>query len=194
MSEPQDAESTPRPRTDWDRVTAIAAIVIGLVAVAVAAYTAIIQREQVRAQVWTRLFFANSDSERTLMVINKGVGPAHIQSVRFYVDGKAQPDWAHVFAGLGLPAGNNHMQSTLNGIVVAANERMNFLSFRTDDDWIAFRTRAQAHLKLRACYCSVLDECLLFDERTARSGHGAISDQVTPVDRCERADAEEFNE
>ena len=194
MSEPAGPEATLRPpRKDWDRVTAIAAMAIGVVAVAVAAYTAIVQREQVRAQVWTRLFFGDSDVDRTVMVMNKGVGPARIESLRVYVDGKAQPDWAHVYAALGLPDNGHRIQSTINGSVVAANERVDFLHFSDADDWNAFRSKA-GRVQLRACYCSVLDECMVFDERNAAHHRGAISSQVTPVDRCVRDDAEEFNE
>ncbi|HEY2346785.1 MAG TPA: hypothetical protein VGH80_13060 [Xanthomonadaceae bacterium] len=190
------ADPSPNPssrRRDWDGAAAVIAAFVGLLALAVSAYTAQVQREQVRAQVWTRLFFANSDVDRTLMVMNKGVGPASIQSVRIYVDGKAQPDWAHVYAALGLPMPEQRVDSTLNGIVVAANERINYLQFAHADDWAAFKSRA-GRVKLRACYCSVLDECLVFDERAAHSGHGAVSSQVTPAAKCDRVEADEFND
>ena len=180
-------------RRDWDGAAAVIAALVGLLALVVSAYTASVQRQQVRAQVWTRLFFANSDVDRTLMVMNKGVGPARIESVRIYVDGKAQPDWGHVYSALGLPVPDQRVDSTLNGIVVAANERINYLQFMRAEDWSAFKAKA-GRVKLRACYCSVLDECLVFDERAANPGHGAISSQVAPAARCDRVEAEEFND
>jgi len=184
----------PARRRSWDGVAAVIAALVGLLALLVSAYTANVQREQVRAQVWTRLYFARSDIDRTLMVVNKGVGPARVESLSLYVDGKAQPDWDHVFSALGLGPQNGFQPSTLNGIVLAANERLNFLLFERTEDWNAFRDRAQGRIKLRACYCSVLDECLLFDQRAQHHGHGSISAEVTPVERCGRIEAEEFND
>lgn len=176
----------------WD-ASAIIAALIGLLALCVSAYTANLQRQQAKAQVWTRLFFANSDVDRTLMVMNKGVGPARIESVRLYVDGKPQTHWPEIFKALGLPDHEGRMQSTLNGIVVAAGERLDFMKFADAGDFAAFRAQAK-RLDLRVCYCSVLDECMVFDDRERRDAHGARSALVEPADRCERAETEEFNE
>lgn len=194
MDEPApETEVEPRRRRDWDGLAAVIAALVGLLALLVSAYTANVQRQQVRAQVWTRLFFASSDSDRNLMVTNKGVGPARIESLSIYVDGKAQQDWDHVFAALGVAKPPQLLVSTVNGMVVAANERVTFLQFARAEDWNAFREHAESRVKLRTCYCSVLDECLLFDQRTAHRGHGAISAMVTPVEHCDRVEADEFN-
>ncbi len=190
----QDVSPTPAPRRNWDAVAAIIASLIGLLALGVSAYTANVQRQQAKAQVWTRLFFASSDTSHALMVMNKGVGPARIESVRMYVDGKPQRNWDRVFAALGMPPRETgRVQSTVNGIVVAANERVDFLAFDDPLDWADFRKRA-SHASLRACYCSVLDECMVFDERSARGAPGALSSRVTAADHCERDEAEEFQE
>jgi hypothetical protein len=188
-----DVATTSVRRRNWDAVAAVIASLIGLLALCVSAYTANVQRQQAKAQVWTRLFFASSDPGRALLVMNKGVGPARIESVRMYVDGKAQRDWPHVFAALGLPPREDRVQSTLNGIVVAANERVDFLVFADAKDWADFRAQA-SRASLRACYCSVLDECLVFDERSARGSGGALSSHVRPAAQCERNEAEEFQE
>ena len=195
MAETDTHEAQPRLRAtrSWDGVTAVVAALVGLLALIVSAYTASIQRQQARAQVWTRLFFVNSDVERTLMVMNKGVGPASIESVRVYVDGKAQPDWSHVHSALGTQAPGQHAGSNLNGIVVAANEHITFMQFTDADDWSRFKANA-GRVKMRVCYCSVLDECLVVDERATRPGRGTVCSQVSPVARCDRVEAEEFNE
>lgn len=182
----------PQRRRDWDGAAAVIAAFVGLLALLVSAYTANIQREQVRAQVWTRLFFASSDAERKLTAINKGVGPARIESLSIFVDGKPQRDWDHVFSAMGIkPVGLTI--STINGVVVAANEQLTFLQFAREEDWAAFRDRAQSRVKLKVCYCSVLDECLLFDQRTVRHGHGAVSALATPVEHCGRIESDEFD-
>ncbi len=191
---PAIGEPSSRPRRDWDGVAAVIAALVGLLALLVSAYTANVQRQQARAQVWTQLIFAHSDNDRSLMVTNKGVGPARIQSVSFYVDGKPQPDWDHLIAALKMEGKPDFGWSSLNGGVLAANERLNFLVFKDEKDWTAFGERARGRLKLRVCYCSVLDECQLFDQRARRPVSGPGRTPTTPVERCGRVETEEFND
>lgn len=114
-------ESTPavgeRRQIKWDAVAAIIASLIGFLALLVAAYTAYvqrytadIQREQVRAQVWPYLIPGNSDLTQSLVVNNKGNGPAIVRSVQVLINGKPQPDWNHVLDSLGLPP--HHLSGT----------------------------------------------------------------------------------
>jgi hypothetical protein len=49
-------QGAPAPlSTDWDRVTGITALVIGVVSLLVSSYTAHLQRAQVRADIWPHL-------------------------------------------------------------------------------------------------------------------------------------------
>ena len=173
---------------NWDAVAALIAALIGLLALCVSAYTASIQRQQVRAQVWTQLMFANSDTDQTLLVLNKGVGPARLESARFFVDGKAQTDWDRVFAALGVTHQGELRQSSVNSGVIAANERLEYMKLVNAEDWKAFRAQ-RGRLKARYCYCSVLDECRVFDQRAPRR-----EDADTAVASCERSADEEFTE
>ena len=97
MNDPS-AQAAPRPRRrrDWDGVAAIIAAGVGLLALFVSAYTAYIQHQQVRAQVWPYLLAGNDDGNQSIYVYNKGVGPAIVQSAQIFVDGKPQTDWVHV--------------------------------------------------------------------------------------------------
>ncbi len=88
---------------NWDALAALIAALIGVLALLVSGYTAYIQRQQVRAQVWPYLLVGNYDPERAIGVLNKGVGPAIVGSVQVFVDGKPQRTWKQVFAALGLP-------------------------------------------------------------------------------------------
>ncbi len=173
------------PRRDWDGVAAIIAALVGLLALCVSSYTAYMQRQQVRAQVWTQLIFANSDVDKSLLVVNKGIGPARLKSLRFYVDGKAQTDWDKLLAALDIKLQGNLFESTINGNVIAANERLNYMTLR-EDDWIKFRAQYK-RLRRRACYCSMLDECRIFDNRALRK-----EDADVAVASCERSTDEEF--
>jgi hypothetical protein len=185
MSAP--GSSTTRAR-NWDAIAALIAALIGLLALCVSAYTASIQRQQAKAQVWTQLMFANSDTDHALLVLNKGVGPARLESLRLFVDGKAQPDWDHVFAALGVTHQGELRQSTVNGTVIAANERLEYMTLGNAEDWKAFRAQ-KSRLRARYCYCSVLDECRVFDQRAPRR-----EDAETAVASCERSADEEFAE
>ncbi len=100
QDEPQ-SESAKR-RIRWDAAAAIIASLVGLLALIVAGYTAHIQRQQVRAQVWPYLIGGISGHKNELVWINKGVGPAIVRDVEITIDGKPQGDWAPLMRTLGL--------------------------------------------------------------------------------------------
>src|SRR5574337_1403716 len=87
MSEPPPISNEIPPeqrdhRHRWDALGVIIASLVGLLALVVAGYTAYIQREQVRAQVWPYLISGNNDLAQALTISNKGVGPAIVRSVQ----------------------------------------------------------------------------------------------------------------
>jgi hypothetical protein len=174
------------PGTDWDRVTAIAAVLIGVVAVAVAAYTAMLQRQQIRAQVWPRVLFYNAGVAGEFHVANKGVGPAIVRSVRVSVDGKAVPNWGQALKRLGLsdPA---QKYSSLAGMVLSPGDDVPYLMPSDHAQFTALRARADGRLKLALCYCSTLDECW-----STTNDSQTLDDVQRPVDRCPAAGAGDF--
>jgi hypothetical protein len=160
----------------WDALAAIIASFVGLLALVVAGYTAYIERQQVRAQVWPYLSVAESDilpREIGHVVINKegefeshggflsvqnyGVGPAIVQSVEVEVDGKPQPDWDHVMKALGLHD-IPHFQSSVNHAVLPAGKRVNFLVIHGKAAWVSFRQGYFRKLSIRVCYASTLGD------------------------------------
>jgi hypothetical protein len=151
----------------WDAAAAIIASLVGLLALVVAGYTAHIQRQQVSAQVWPYLMMASSDMSSEYMWLNKGVGPAQVESVEVFVNGKSQHDWRAVMATLRLEK-PGYGQSTLNGNVVSAGEKVDWLQFGNRDDFQAFRTAArQAKFGVKLCYCSTLGDCWVNDSTKA---------------------------
>ena len=181
----------PAPRrVDWSAVAAIVATLVGLLALGVSAYTADLQRKQVRAQVWPRLILAWSGVRHEFIVMNKGAGPAVIGSARFYVDGVAQRDWkavSHALIGEAFAAGQ-YSQSSINEWIVAPGEQLTVLQVPDDALWQRFR-RETARLKGRICFCSTLQECWIVDQTASTR-----DDEYRVADRCERSEAEEFNE
>ncbi len=154
---------------NWDAAAAIIAAFIGLLAVVVAGYTAHVQRQQVRAEVWPYLQLGESDSLPSdnaanshgglLAVINKGVGPATVRGVWVWVDGKPQPDWQHVFTALGYRAEPNHTISSFNHTVLSPGERINVFQVLGHDAWTRFKKKLVNDIVIRACYCSTLGDC-----------------------------------
>lgn len=181
-----DADLQTRRRRDWNGVSAVIATLVGLLALVVSAYTAMLQQQQVRAQVWPRLQLMSSSSLQEVLVMNKGVGPAVIESVRVHVDGVAQRDWKMLAKTLGVtPA--EYVQSTVNGTVISGGERYVMANFPERHVWERIRPQLQ-RMHRRMCYCSTLQECWVVD--TALNG----ANEYQSVDRCERIEAEEFND
>ena len=86
-----DAEKgTPRRVNRYETVVAT---LVGLCALGVSAYTAYVQRQQVRAAVWPILEFDSSNAPIHFILANKGVGPAIIRHVIVNVDGQPVRNW-----------------------------------------------------------------------------------------------------
>ena len=192
MSDAPTAIVDPRRRREWDGVAAIIAAFVGLLALGVSAYTAYIQHQQVRAQVWPYLEAGNDDGNQAIYVYNKGVGPAIVRSAQVFIDGKPQTDWAHVLTALGVPP-HDYMQSTLNPDVISPGEGVRVLGFKGEDRWKDFRSGAVARMTMDICFCSTLDECWMYhDEHPV--GYKSTAQLVRPLDRCPSLpDAEVFN-
>lgn len=162
--QPPVPEAPRERRMQWDAVAAVIAALIGLLALVVSGYTAILQREQVRAEVWPYLQPAISPSRRTASVENKGVGPAQVRSLKVYVDGVPQRNWPAAFDALGLGDLRDTPISTLSGIVIAPAETIQQLTFPDEADFQRFY-KEYPRIQMALCYCSTLDECWMLDER-----------------------------
>ena len=176
-------EAQAKPGTDWDRITAISAVLIGLVAVAVSAYTALLQRQQIRAQVWPYATIAYQDQDRRLSIFNKGVGPAMLKTVKVTVDGKPHRNWAEVLSALGMP-GVEHGHSTVSETVLSPGESLAVLIFKDPSVYARFRQAMNARGRMDFCYCSTLEECWVFEDRRS-----PIKPVVRAVGQCPRQPA-----
>ncbi len=189
MQVPADPPGTPGPaatRRDWNAAAAVIAALIGLLALVVSGYTAMLQRQQVRAEVWPYLQSGISPSQRTVTLENKGVGPAMIRGIEIYVDGRPQRDWRQVFTALDLADLAGTPYSTINGVVLAAGDRVQQLSFKDVDAFMRFYAQ-YPRIQMRLCYCSALQECWQYDERRPDRGRDR-----QPLDRCPAPGPDEF--
>ena len=149
---------------NWDALAALIAALIGVMALLVSGYTAYIQRQQVRAQVWPYLIIGYADNDRSIVVVNKGVGPAQVRTVQVLVDDKAQRNWHDVLQVLGLDA-DNFDQSTISHNVLSAGERLEVIKMPDAAHYERFRVAAQKRVTMSICYCSTLDECWVRDRK-----------------------------
>jgi hypothetical protein len=181
-------------RIRWDALAAIIAALIGLLALCVSGYTAYIQRQQVRAQVWPYLISGNNDLTQSLTVGNKGVGPAIVRSVQVRVDGKPQTDWNHLVVTLGLPP-HHFIQQTINHDVLSPGEEMQIIRFPDKDLWERFNAAALDRMAIDICFCSTLGECWISGNgNLIGSSSMPLQVKIKPVDRCPRLPpAEVFN-
>lgn len=84
-----DSKAAADGRRSGVRYETAVATVIAILAVAVSGYTAYVQRQQVRAQVWPILEYgSDNEPELRLWLANKGVGPALIRHVMVTVEGE----------------------------------------------------------------------------------------------------------
>src|SRR5438445_359930 len=113
------------------RYDTVVATLIGVLAIVVAAYTAWIQRQQVRAQVWPVLEYGTSNEPQlSLSLANKGVGPAIVRHVLVIVDDQPVRDWRQALDRLLGPGTYGFSQETITSRVVSPGERLNILQPR----------------------------------------------------------------
>jgi hypothetical protein len=179
------------------------AMFIGFCALCVAGYTAYMQRQQVRAQVWPILEFDSSNGPIRFTLANKGVGPAIIKHAIVKVDGEPVQNWTQVLDKLLGPPTNperrhHYSESDMNSHVLSANESMDIMTPQDDDNKpVAFDRSnlfweklndARFKVTVEICYCSTLGECW-----TLRAG-GSEPSITTECRDCPRPSAVSFQQ
>lgn len=174
--EPQDP--APRAPFNWDKLTAMMAVLIGACALAVSLYTALLQRSQVEAQTWPFLQLWQSNGDFSYSLSNRGVGPARIVDAKVWVDDIQVGNFDEAFEKLSGRKATDVKLSFFSRRVLAANEDVQMIVFANQADFDVFRGNSK-RLAFQICYCSILNNCYLLDER-AKSEQTYIS----PVAAC----------
>jgi hypothetical protein len=171
------------------RYDAVIATFVGLLALCVSAYTAYIQRQQVRATVWPILEFDSSNApDIHFTLANKGVGPALIRNVLVKVDDQPVKNWREAMEKLLGPGEHLVSESDMNGHVLAPNESITVVTARdannnplvfdkTNPLWVTMN-KERFRVTAEICYCSTLGECW-----TLRGG-GLTAGTTTETPRC----------
>jgi hypothetical protein len=180
------------------RYDAVIATLVGLCALCVSAYTAHVQRQQVRAAVWPILEFDSSNAPIHFILANKGVGPAIIRHVIVKVDDQPVRNWRKALEKMLGPGEHLGSESDMSGRVFAAGESMTVFTPRDPENnplnfdksnplWVKMN-KDRLRVTVEICYCSTLDECW-----TLRAG-GSTPGTTTESRRCQTSSAISFQQ
>jgi hypothetical protein len=169
------------------QLDAIVAAFVGVMALLVSAYTAHIQKQQVRAQVLPILEYGTSSGPIHADVTNKGVGPALVRHVIVRLDGEPIHDWDEAMTRFAWPGKHNYSESNIGGHVLAPNDKLEIFKPLTDDYQDVGRLDGELgkranvdrfRIAVEICYCSTLGDCW-----TLRAG-GDEGASTTEAGRC----------
>jgi hypothetical protein len=167
----------PSVRHWLDLIVGGCAILIAVISLVVALRQSHIMERQLAASVWPYLQYDTSNTTEdgrqviSFGVENVGVGPARVHSVSLTYGGKPIHDvnelWTVCCSDL-LASGHSPAWriSTLHDQVLAPNRPKAFLVLSELPSNQPFRQRLDAErqkIRVRFCYCSVLDECWMLD-------------------------------
>lgn len=189
---PDRQARTPAPRARDGRlfefIVGGCAIVLSVVSLFVAISANRTQERMLAASVWPSLISGTSNvssegrPQITVDLLNRGTGPARVRWAELRYDGVPVSGYRDLLARCcGLVADDQVEGLVTSGIqnrVLGADEWIALLRMpRTEPVtplWQAL-DRERQKLQLRACYCSVLDDCWL---------HDSDRDEPEPVKRC----------
>ena len=181
------------------RYDVVVATLVGICALGVSAYTAHVQRQQMRAMVWPILEYdTNNDPFISLSLTNKGVGPAIVRRAVVRVDGQAVTDWHAALQKLLGPGEHNAATSTLAGRVLSPGETIHLLiplgadnkplTVPSAEPLATSMNKARFRVSMEVCFSSTLGECW-----TLRKGEHARA-SIEEVASCPAPSADDFQD
>jgi len=160
----REAAPSAKAGRDWDAYAAVIASFIGLLALAVSGYTAHVQRQQLRAQVWPSLRLEYSNVNPSFSAINQGTGPARITAVRVKMDGVPVRRWADIRKSVGFTGeGEFVIMSTLHDAVISPGAVFTIAKPGDNEQSRAkfeeLLPNGKHAISIVVCYCSILKDC-----------------------------------
>jgi hypothetical protein len=177
-------------RRDWDAFAAVIASLIGLLALAVSGYTAYVQRQQLRAQVWPHVELEYSNVNLGFFANNQGTGPARVIAMRVAVDGAPRKTWSDVRKVAGITDDKRLSSSTLSESVLPSGKVFTIAQPGDDEEsraaFKALLPGAKHAISVTICYCSVLDDCWVASLDAAQQNGELRSRDSCPIRTVER--------
>jgi hypothetical protein len=166
-----------------DLTLALSAMFISVVSLAVAVHHGNAMDRLVQANSWPFLMYGTSNEDPqgsrsiSLEVENAGIGPARIQTFEVWWHGQAVANAPELLSRCCMPGSANAIDAStarsldlsigqIQSRVLRAGDSETFLGLKLKeanaDLWHRLDV-ARLQLKMRACYCSVFDECWTTD-------------------------------
>ena len=158
-----------------DVVLGVSAVFISLMSLVLAIQHGRAMEKMVEVSSWpyVSLGFSTAKEDATprilVMVQNRGVGPAKIESIEVFYKGVPQTDSKSLIRAMlkADPAREiGVVRSDIVGGVLPARETVNLfevlLSQFSPEEYVTLRNE-MLHMSSRVCYCSVFDECSVME-------------------------------
>jgi hypothetical protein len=187
---PETPERPHRTGAFWlDFMVAAGAVIISLISLWVAQRSDATQERLLAASVWPYVEFYSSNllghkREVQLSLHNAGVGPARIRWVAVDYQNRSVRDPRSLLHSCCEKNGERGLDetlitSTVTHTVLVPHEVVNFVIVDpTAANGAEYKllNKARNHLRVRVCYCSVLDACWLLDSYS--------EEDPKPVNKC----------
>lgn len=166
--------------TDWllepQTLIALSAVLIAACGLFISLYEASLMRQEQRASVWPRVAigFTVNDTLVTFIAENAGVGPARVQSAEIRHNDSTRVNWIDLLKRTSSgPLSVSSNLNLVNGRVMSPEKRIEFATFDFREEENAEALAAsilESSTDVRACYCSVYNECWITSLQDALSG------------------------
>lgn len=129
------------------------------------------------AELGGSIDYTNKPDELSLgvSVQNTGVGPARIESIELWENGKPIRSATDIAEAIKSASGGLHGKGNVEGdsvieALIGAGKANNFIRFKFSGikAWYPPLTKVLFGLESRVCYCSVFDECHISDSRVSK--------------------------
>jgi hypothetical protein len=184
---------------DWVLSASTGAVALG--ALGVSAYQTYLTRQQAKVSAWPYVTQGNTGNPLAeqgfaRLVLNAGLGPALVRSMRIEIDGRAAANWREVFLrGLRTDSARfvtrfgvttRTITSTIaRGTVLLPGTTTEIIRIPGSPFGAAVRDLLNdSRTRIRVCYCSLYDDCWWSD---------SLDVEPKPVEACPADDARAFS-
>ncbi len=171
-----------RSRITLETWLAICATFIAILGLALSIWSAAQQRKHDRLSVKPILsiYFTSSEVGYGWWLSNEGVGPARVAWFEVQVDGKVMNNWDDLLGALGASPETNYVFGIPSRAHYLPSAKINL--FSTKDDKVAKLLRnGRSRVDLRACFCSLYEECWVVGYKSAIVARQCQDDSVTSL-------------
>lgn len=119
-------------------------------------------------------------------VENSGVGPARVETIELWENGKPLRSAADIGAAIKAIDGAHYVANIEGGTVleslIGAGKKRTFIRFKLQgvQKWFPTLSKVLFGLESRVCYCSVFDECHVSDSRVEKGHPKSVKQCPTP--------------